>query len=78
MIFVSELLKILMEETKDVSALNSTSTLDIVMSERYVHCRWVRHGANGGEAPLVVLLIPQPLSCQSIMWKGRMAQIGGK
>ena len=61
-----------------VSALNNTSTLDIVMSERYVHCRWVRHGANGVEAPLVVLLIPQPLSCQSIMWKGRMAQIGGK
>ena len=46
---------------------NTNNMLAIVTSERY---RWVEHGANGGEVPLVVLLIPQPLSCQSIMWRG--------
>ena len=46
---------------------NTNNMLAIVTSERY---RWVEHGANGGEVPVVVLLIPQPLSCQSIMWRG--------
>ena len=46
---------------------NRNNILAIVTSERYI---WVEHGANGGEVPLVVLLIPQPLSCQSIMWRG--------